>query len=97
MKGFLVLDLKITKLEEFLEYAEKIPVQLEKHKGKYIVKGVEPEKVEGDWLPERLVILEFETEQNVKEFLSDPESKELFKIRHSSTKSNLIYALGCEE
>ncbi len=96
MKGYLVLDLAITKLEEFLEYAERIPAQIEKHQGKYIVKGVVPEKLEGKWLPERLVILEFATEKNAKEFLEDPASKELFQIRHSSTKSNLIFAAGCE-
>jgi len=31
-------------MEEFLEYAERIPAQIEKHQGKYIVKGVVPEK-----------------------------------------------------
>jgi uncharacterized protein (DUF1330 family) len=96
MKGYLVLDLAITKLEEFLEYAEIIPAQIEKHQGKYIVKGVVPEKIEGNWLPDRLVILEFATEKNAKEFLADPDSKELFKLRHSSTTSNLIFAAGCE-
>lgn len=96
MKGYLVLDLAINNLEEFLEYAEKIPAQIEKHKGKYIVKGVVPERIEGDWLPERLVVLEFASEKNAREFLADPDSKKLFKLRHSSTNSNLIYAEGCE-
>lgn len=96
MKGYLVITLEVTKLEQFLEYAEKIPAQINKHKGKYIIKGVVPEKVEGDWLPERLVVLEFETEQNAKEFLSDPDSKELFKIRHASTHSKIIYGQGCD-
>ena len=95
MKGYLVLDLAITKLEEFFKYAEKIPAQIKKHHGKYIVQGVEPEKIEGDWLPERLVILEFATLKNAREFLDDPDSKQLFKVRHSSTKSNLILAEGC--
>ena len=92
----MVLDLAITKREEFLKYAESIPTQIEKHQGKYIVKGVVPEKIEGDWLPDRLVILEFATEKNAKEFLDDPASQALFKLRHSSTTSNLIFAEGCE-
>jgi uncharacterized protein (DUF1330 family) len=96
MKGYLILDFTITNMEEFLEYAEKIPAQIEKHQGKYIVKGVEPENIEGSWLPDRLVILEFATEKNAKEFLADPACKELFKLRHSSTTSKLIFAAGCE-
>jgi hypothetical protein len=35
VKGYLVLALAITKLEEFFEYAEKIPAQIEKYQGKY--------------------------------------------------------------
>lgn len=31
MKGYLVLDLAITQLEDFSEYADKIPDQIEKH------------------------------------------------------------------
>lgn len=96
MKGYLVLDLAITKLEEFLEYAERIPALIVKHRGKYIVKGVVPENIEGNWLPDRLVILEFAAEHNAKEFLADPASKKLFRLRQSSTRSNLIFALGCE-
>lgn len=96
MKGYLVLDLAITKLEKFLEYAEKIPAQIEKHCGKYLVKGVVPEKIEGDWLPERLVVLEFATVEHARQFLEDSDSQELFEIRHLSTNSNLILAEGCE-
>ena len=58
--------------------------------------GVVPEIVEGDWKPERLVVLEFETETNARDFLADPDSKELFKLRHSSTDSKLIYAASGE-
>lgn len=97
MKGYLVLDLSIEVLEGFLEYAEKIPAFIEKHGGRYIVKGVIPEKMEGDWLPERLVILEFPSTQNAKEFLSDPEAQDLFSLRQNTTNSQLIFAEGCTE
>ena len=95
MKGYLVLDLSIRELDSFLEYAAKIPVFLEKHGGRYIVQGVVPEKMEGDWLPDRLVILEFPSTVHAKEFLADPEAQSLFALRHESTNSQLILAEGC--
>ena len=95
MKGYLVLDLSIKVLEGFLEYAEKIPTFIEKHGGRYIVQGVVPEKIEGDWLPERLVILEFPSTEKAKAFLADPEAKDLFSLRHETTNSQLILAEGC--
>ena len=95
MKGYLVLDLSINDLNGFMEYAEKIPAFIAKHGGQYIVQGVIPELMEGDWQPDRLVILEFPSQENAKEFLSDPEAQSLFAIRHKTTKSKLILAEGC--
>ncbi|MFT7558517.1 MAG: hypothetical protein ACI93R_000412 [Flavobacteriales bacterium] len=95
MKGYLVLDLSILDVDKFMVYAEKVGDFIEKHGGRYIVKGVKPEKMEGDWSPERLVVLEFPSSSNAKEFLSDPEAQSLFSIRHNSTNSQLILAEGC--
>ena len=95
MKGYLVLDLSIKVLDGFLEYAEKIPTFIEKHGGRYIVQGAVPEKMEGEWTPERLVILEFPSTDKAKEFLADPEAQDLFSLRHNSTDSQLILAEGC--
>lgn len=95
MKGYLVLDLSITDLKGFMEYVYKIPEYIQKHDGKYIVQGVEPELVEGDWIPDRLVILEFPTQDHARSFLSDPEVQPLFSLRQKTTKSNLVLAAGC--
>ena len=95
MKGYLVLDLSIKVLKGFLEYAEKIPAFIEKHGGRYIVQGVAPEKMEGDWVPERLVILEFPSTEKAKDFLADPDAQELFALRHRTTSSQLVLVEGC--
>ena len=95
MKGYLVVDLSIKDVGGFQEYAAKIPAFVEKHGGRYIVQGVVPEKMEGDWAPERLVIIEFPSTQNAKDFLADPEAQSLIALRHKSTESQLILAEGC--
>lgn len=95
MKAYLVLDFSITNMELFMEYVEKIPHQIERHLGKYIVRGEVPTVVEGDWSPQRVVILEFPTKQNAEQFLTDPDSQYLFKIRHQNTISKLILLDGC--
>lgn len=95
MKAYLVLDFSISNMETFMEYVEKIPQQIERHLGKYIVRGVVPTIVEGDWTPERVVILEFPSKQNAEQFLADPDSQKLFEIRHQNTVSKLILLDGC--
>jgi uncharacterized protein (DUF1330 family) len=95
MNAYLILDLSINNFENFREYIEKIPFFIKKHGGRYIVQGVEPEVMEGDWHPDRVVVLEFPSKENAKEFLRDPDAQSLFAIRHQSTTSKLILADGC--
>lgn len=94
LKEYLILDFVITDLPAFMEYVEKIPIYLSKHAGHYLVEGVTPEILEGDWEPKTIVVLEFETQENANNFLSDPEVRQLFTVRHKNTKSNLIKVSG---
>ena len=67
---------------------------IHKHAGKYLVQGVEPTVIEGDWNPERVVLLEFPSIDKVDDYLNDQESQAFFKIRHESTTSKLILVGG---
>ena len=94
MKAYLILDFTITDPENFMVYVREIPPHIERHKGKYIVEGVKPDVIEGDWAPETLVILEFPSAENARGFLDDPDIQPLFEIRHNSTESKLIFVEG---
>jgi uncharacterized protein (DUF1330 family) len=95
MKAYLVLDLSVKDFAGFKKYIAEIPALIAKHSGKYIVQGVQPTTIEGDWKPERLVIIEFPERENAEAFLSDPEIQDLFRIRHDTTTSKLVLADGC--
>jgi uncharacterized protein (DUF1330 family) len=90
MKAYLVLDLSVRDLPGFLPYVSAIPAFIERHGGRYIVQGAEPTVVEGDWAPERLVIIEFPARENATAFLADPDAQALFAVRHATTTSRLV-------
>lgn len=95
MKAYLVLDLQVDDLEGFRPYVAEIPAHIERHGGHYIVRGVEPTCVEGDWKPQRVVVIEFPARSNAEAFLSDPTIQDLFKVRHETTTSKLLLVDGC--
>ena len=95
MKAYLVLDFSIGDLRGFLSYVDAIPAFIEKHGGRYVVRGVQPTVMEGDWTPERMVILEFPSSENAKAFLDDPDAQALFQVRHRTTNSKLVLVEGC--
>jgi uncharacterized protein (DUF1330 family) len=95
MKAYLVLDLSVNDYGGFRKYIAEIPAFIAKHSGKYIVQGVRPTVIEGDWKPDRMVIIEFPEREKAEAFLGDPEIQELFKVRHDTTTSRLVLADGC--
>ncbi len=95
MTAYLVLDFTVTDLRGFLPYVEAIPAFIAKHGGRYIVRGEPPSVIEGDWAPERMVILEFPSRQHAEAFLADHEAQALFALRHRTTVSRLVLVDGC--
>jgi uncharacterized protein (DUF1330 family) len=95
MKAYLVLDLSVHDFAGFKRYIAEIPALIARHSGRYIVQGAQPTPIEGDWTPERMVIIEFPERRNAEAFLVDPDVKELFRIRHATTASRLVLADGC--
>jgi uncharacterized protein (DUF1330 family) len=96
MKAYLVLDLTVHDIPGFMPYVETVPTYIARHGGKYIVRGVAPTVIEGNWSPPLVVVIEFPTRENAEAFLSDPEWRELAKIRHATTTSKLVLVDGCE-
>jgi uncharacterized protein (DUF1330 family) len=95
MKAYLVVDLTVNDFAGFKKYIAEIPAFIAKHSGKFIVQGAQPTPIEGDWKPERMVILEFPERERAEAFLSDPEVQDLFKVRHATTTSKLVLVDGC--
>jgi len=94
MPAYLVLDLTVNDLRDFLPYVEAIPAFIARHGGRYASKGAKPVTLEGDWAPQRLVILEFPSSDHARAFLADPEAQDLFARRHRSTTSRLVMVEG---
>ena len=95
MNAYLILDIEIHDLNVFQSYVSEIPTFVEKHYGRYVVLGGEAEAIEGNWKPQRLVVIEFPSKENAQEFLKDPDAQPIFAIRHKSTTSKLILVEGC--
>jgi uncharacterized protein (DUF1330 family) len=64
MKAYFVLEITAQDYKRFKTYIDEIPNIIARDRGKYIVKGVEPVVLEGEWNHERLVLTEFPDRTN---------------------------------
>jgi len=58
------------------------------------MRGGATETVEGNWRPQRLVILEFPSMERLKAFYNAPEYAEAKALRQRSTKSTMVLCEG---
>lgn len=94
MKAYVVVDIAVHNMDLYKEYTSRSPAFVEKHQGKYIVRGGAVAVSEGEWSPQRFVIIEFPSRKNADAFVNDAEYQLLAEKRRAATSSNLIVVDG---
>ena len=96
MKAYLVLDISVHDMERYKKYTNQSPAFVEKHQGKYLVRGGAVEVVEGDWAPQRFVVIQFPSKGNAEAFVQDSEYQAIAEDRRAATISKTILVDGFE-
>ena len=94
MPGYVIADVEVTNPELFEEYRKLVPATVEAFGGKYIVRGGTSEVAEGDWTPNRTVIIEFESFEQAKAWHSSEMYAGPKQMRIDSTNSSVIIVEG---
>jgi uncharacterized protein (DUF1330 family) len=85
---------EVTDPETLKKYGAGVMDTLKHYGGKVIVRDSEPEGVEGDWDPKRVIIVEFADKEALKAWYTSPEYSELLKFRLASAKGNAMMVDG---
>ena len=59
MPAYLIVDCEVTDPERYEAYKQLAPPAIAKYGGRYLVRGGDVTPLEGDWRPNRVVVLEF--------------------------------------
>jgi uncharacterized protein (DUF1330 family) len=94
MSAYIIVEIEVLDPVGYEEYKKQAGATVAQYGGKYIVRGGKTEVLEGDWKPKRVVVLEFESMQRAKEWLTCEEYREPRKMRHRTAKTNMILVEG---
>ncbi len=95
MASYFVVDIQeITDPELYAEYRKGVSATLELYGGKFLVRGGAYTTVEGDWQPERFVIIEFEDVEKFKRWYNSPEYSALKTQRFQASSGRAIVIEG---
>ena len=94
MPGYLIANIEVTEPAKFEEYRQKVAPVIAQFGGRYLVRGGEVRRLEGNLPIQRLVVLEFPTVDAALRFYESREYQPLLKTRLASTRSDLVLAQG---
>lgn len=94
MAAYVIADIEITDPVTYEEYRKLAPVSLAAHGGRFVVRGGQTEVLEGDWKPNRIVVLEFESAEKARKWWHSPEYEKPKSLRQSASLGSMIIVEG---
>ena len=70
--GYLIVTMRITDPERYRQYMAEAQVAVSAAGGEYLARGGRHEVLEGDWNPDRVVVVRFPSYEAAKTFHNDP-------------------------
>jgi uncharacterized protein (DUF1330 family) len=94
MAAYLVVDIAVTNPQQFEEYKKLAPAAIAKYGGRYLIRGGAYEVLEGDWKPQRVTVVEFDSMEKAKAFYASPEYQAAIKARAGAANMNMLLVQG---
>lgn len=94
MVAYVIADVEITDPVAYEDYKKMVPATLAAYGGRFVARGGQVETLEGDWRPNRLVIIEFESGERAKEWWASPEYRAAKALRQKTSHGSLVVVEG---
>ena len=94
MPAYVIVEVRVTNPEPYARYRELAGASVARHGGRFAVRGGAVTPLEGDWHPERLVILEFPTVEAAKSWYASDDYQEALAIRLANSVGKALIVEG---
>jgi len=94
MAVYMIADLEVIDSEMYGQYMERVRPIVLSHGGRYLVRGGRVLPLAGDWRPERLLVIEFDSLEGLQTCFASEEYREIAPLRERSTRSRSIIVEG---
>ncbi len=94
MTAYVVVDIIVTDPVLYEEVKRRTPPVVAQYGGRYLARGGQTEVLHGDWQPRRLVLLQFESLENARQWESSPEYTAIKSLRERCARVNMVLLPG---
>lgn len=90
MGALVIVDVTVTDPKTFEEYKQLVPATLPPYGGRFLARGGQVESLEGDWHPERMVVIEFPSLERAKAWWDSEAYRVPKEMRMASAQTRMI-------
>ena len=94
MPAYMIADVTVTDPALMDEYRKLVPATVAAYGGRFVVRGGAHQKIEGDWTPTRLVVLEFPSMDHARRWYDSQEYREPKAMRLKAGRTNMVFVEG---
>ena len=95
MAAYVIAQVDINDPERYVEYTKMVPATIARYGGRFIARAGRTEVLEGNKpLPQRLVIIEFESYERAKEWWASEEYRAAKELRQATSNGTLFLIEG---
>ncbi|ENN84261.1 hypothetical protein RHSP_76687 [Rhizobium freirei PRF 81] len=97
MPAYIISDITVRDAAAFQTYRTRAAASIAQHGGHYLVRNGPIEKLEGDWSPRAIVIVEFPDLERARAWYRSPEYAFALEVRDQALSRNLILVGGVSQ
>jgi uncharacterized protein (DUF1330 family) len=92
--AYIIANVRVTNPEQYEEYKRLSSIAMQTHGAEVCVRGGKFEVLEGDWIPDRLVVLKFPSLQQAHAFNDSVEYAAARKSRQGAALMRMVVVEG---
>jgi uncharacterized protein (DUF1330 family) len=94
MPAYVIVQVDVKDAVRYADYKRMVPPSLERFGGRFLVRGGATHTLEGNWAPQRFVMVEFPSVEQAKAWWASPEYAAAKALRQATADSMMIVAEG---
>lgn len=94
MPAYLIVDNEITDPNTYDEYRHQVVPLIKRFGGRFLLRGGPVLHLEGEWKPQRLVLVEFPSMEALQAFYHSPEYAPMRALRQTASTGSVVGADG---
>jgi uncharacterized protein (DUF1330 family) len=94
MAAYVIADVDVTDPAKYEDYKKLTPGAVAKHGGRFLARGGQTAILEGKWRPNRVVVIEFPTLEQARNFYTSVEYTAARRARAGAATMNMIVVDG---